>query len=282
MILVLVLTFILSSIFKTAFWLKIPIGCFLLVLGALSHDIYQTKGLITFAVVFALPYILPNKNTALNFVSNFSRRRKNKEINLNFEIPCLLAVKVTDNGYNVSADGYSINEITVDKKHGYFSSVGIEILAAAYGQRSLFIAPILFLSLIGLNHFLGGNLEESIGGFFGSMYIGTAVMFSFLAIVFIIELFSVLTTYEFEVFVNRVGDKAIENRKGILEKEAIKEFEKLFAERGRKIEHDLKNKALEDEKKESSKLIESIATEHQNSSQKIDNLIDLAKKVRDK
>lgn len=246
----LIITFVLSSIFRTAFWLKIPIGCLLLVMGALSHDIYQNKGLIVFIIVFAMPYVLPNKSAAFNFIANFIHRRQNKPVKLDFKNPSLSDIKVSDNGYTLSDKSYSINEITVDKKHGYFSSVGVEILLTAYVQKSLFITPLLFFSVAFINEYIVENAIREYIQYFTENKSPYALLFVFICgLIFAIDVLTVLTRQEFENLVDEANNNAIEKRKKILEAEANEALEKRIAEQSLKAEQDKKEKTIEEERK---------------------------------
>lgn len=249
-IVVLIFTFVLSSIFKTAFWLKIPIGGFLLILAALSHDVYQNKGLIAFVIVFAIPYVLPSKSVAFNFIANFVNRRKNKRVKLNLNNPSLSDIKVTDNGYSLSNNSYTINDITVDKKNGYLSSAGIEILMTAYMQKSLFITPLLFFSVAFLNEYVVENAIRTYMQSLSENKHPLALMYLFICgLIFAIEVLTVLTKKEFENLVGEAENNAIEKRKKILEAEADKALEEHIIEQNLKAKQDEKAEAIEKERK---------------------------------
>jgi hypothetical protein len=201
-IFVLIFTFILSSIFKTAFWLKIPIGCFLLILGALSHDIYQTTGLVIYLIVFALPYVV-NKNTFQRFLE----ARINKPLIKNYALFENNAFSARDNPvaeYTVSHNDITIKPINIDFNSVEMFFVRVHLRWENYLSRGLYIVPILFIGTALYIKSTGIHSINTIKDFFDvGQFLATVIFGLPLVLLTYIEMFFYITPKETKNIMDR-------------------------------------------------------------------------------
>jgi hypothetical protein len=201
-IFVLIFTFILSSIFKTAFWLKIPIGCFLLVLGSLAHGVYQTTGLVVFAIVFALPYVV-NKN----MFQRFLEARINKPLVKNYASFENNAFSIRESPvaeYTVSHNEIIIKPVNINFNSVEMFFVRVDLRWHNYLSRGLFIAPILFVGTALYVKSTGIHSINTIKDFFDVGQFLATIIFGFPLVVFTyIEIFFYITSKETQNIMER-------------------------------------------------------------------------------
>lgn len=278
-IFVLVFTFILSSIFKTAFWLKIPIGCFLLILGALSHDIYQTTGLIIFVVVFALPYILSGNNLINLPLKKAIVKRLNKVVDFNFKQNSY-SMNVEDNGFDVTTNNININTIKI--KDNFFVKIGIyiEIILDFTVKRSLYISVIFFMSGALLNE-LSFGFNDALEGALNITNKEADYLSLFLFLFFIVlDVYLANSKTDITKTMHRVENYNIEKRRSELQEKAEAEQKELIQEYEAKNDK-IRNTTLRTEQErtkqkeiDSNLRIEKLRTERPEKERKLSAILD--------
>ncbi|MEY8214279.1 MAG: hypothetical protein RPR97_07320 [Colwellia sp.] len=155
LVLLFVFTLVLSLIFKHVFWLKIPLGLFLLNYGAIVNENHQVKGLVLYLIAFSLPYLL-GKKIIPSFVNRLIKKRLSTPVNINHLNNSVKKVSVVDDSYFVNAHIIDIREINCTLKFSQKLDLIIDISFDYFQARGFFILPIMF-GLFVLSFFFGLN-----------------------------------------------------------------------------------------------------------------------------
>lgn len=288
LIVIFIITFGLASAFKKSFWLKIPVGAFLLVVTTTAYDAYHTKGLIICVIALVLPYINIKHNPINRLAKFIYNKRKNNVLDfnkVNLNANPYSNIEVKDNGYHADERGYKVNDIEIKEDYGYTDSVGTEVLMDIYIKRSLFLPVIFFTIGIILYEFYGISYVRYLRDFIGQDEVAALIAIGSLFLIAIIELSFLFSEDEYSGYIQTIKNRCIEKRHAELEElakaehlEALKKHrEKQKKERKENTERiareNIKRVARENQIK--------LEIEHQNSIRELDDLIDRATKAKE-